>query len=55
MVQQVKRFVSGFILEPFVMSPTQSLAELDQLKDTKGARDPRRFDVSVDDEKSLEL
>lgn len=37
MVQQVKRFVSGFILEPFVMSPTQTLAELDKLKDTKGA------------------
>lgn len=36
MVQQVKRFVSGFILEPFVMSPTQTLAELDKLKDTKG-------------------
>jgi hypothetical protein len=37
MVQQVKRFVSGFILEPFVMSPTQTLAELDKWKDTKGA------------------
>ena len=36
MVQAVKRFVSGFILEPFVMSPTQTLADLDKLKETKG-------------------
>ena len=36
MVQSVKRFVSGFILEPFVMSPTQTLADLDKLKDSKG-------------------
>lgn len=36
MVQTVKRFVSGFILEPFVMGPTQSLADLDALKEVKG-------------------
>eukprot|EP00913_Durusdinium_trenchii_P031685 g29671.t1 len=35
MVQAVKRFVSGFILEPFVMSPTQTLADLDKLKETR--------------------
>ncbi len=36
MVQSVKRVVSGFILEPCVMSPTQTLADLDKLKDSKG-------------------
>ena len=36
MVKAVKRFVSGFILEPFVMGPTQSLADLDALKEAKG-------------------
>ncbi|OLP94192.1 Inosine-5'-monophosphate dehydrogenase [Symbiodinium microadriaticum] len=32
MVQAVKRFVSGFVLEPVVMRPTQTLADLDKLK-----------------------
>ena len=36
MVQAVKRFVSGFVLEPVVMRPTQSLADLDKLKAATG-------------------
>ncbi|CAE7616882.1 unnamed protein product [Symbiodinium pilosum] len=36
MVQAVKRFVSGFVLEPVVMRPTHSLADLDKLKAATG-------------------
>ncbi|CAJ1393234.1 unnamed protein product [Effrenium voratum] len=36
MVQAVKRFVSGFILEPKVLSPTHKLADLDKLKAATG-------------------
>ena len=36
MVQAVKRFVSGFVLEPVVMRPTQTLADLDKLKAATG-------------------
>eukprot|EP00439_Symbiodinium_sp_Y106_P020571 s2119_g2.t1 len=36
MVQAVKRFVSGFVLEPVVMRPTHTLADLDKLRAATG-------------------
>lgn len=36
MVRRVKRFVSGFILEPFVLSPKHTVADLVQLKASHG-------------------
>ena len=47
MVQAVKRFVSGFVLEPVVMRPTHSLADLDKLKAATGITTASWLDLHI--------
>ena len=45
MVQAVKRFVSGFVLEPVVMRPTHTLADLDKLRAATGITTASRLNT----------